>query len=176
MILAFNLNLPVNGLANDSPTFISLCFKMEKAHWFYLDEYVWNDATLQRCSQMSFFHQTFSRCSNLQWHYNNDHFDDIVHNWKYMKNKLPSYGAIILNENKDKVLMVQCYHSKTWGFPLGKAFCADSGQEEDAVKCAVREVDEEISLNISNLISNEDYIEKFIHGKKVGLFIIKGRR
>lgn len=50
--------------------------------------------------------------------------------------RIPVCGAIILNSNLDKCVLVKGWSSKSgWGFPKGKI-----NQEEEYDCCAVREV------------------------------------
>ena len=57
---------------------------------------------------------------------------------RYKKN-VPTYGAILMNSDLDKVLLVQSYFAKSsWGFPKGKV-----NEDEDPLHCAIREVYEE---------------------------------
>lgn len=49
---------------------------------------------------------------------------------------MPTYGAIILNEDLSHVLLVQSFLTKaSWGFPKGKV-----NEEEEPWLCACREV------------------------------------
>lgn len=58
--------------------------------------------------------------------------------FRYKKN-VPTYGAILMNSDLDKVLLVQSYFAKSsWGFPKGKV-----NEDEDPLHCAIREVYEE---------------------------------
>lgn len=61
---------------------------------------------------------------------------DVLKEWREYKRSVPTYGAILLNEDMTQVLLVQSYWTKTsWGFPKGKV-----NQDEDPLNCAVREV------------------------------------
>lgn len=48
---------------------------------------------------------------------------------------VPTFGAVLLDDTMSNILLVQSYMGTSWGFPKGKV-----NQEEDPVKCAVREV------------------------------------
>lgn len=61
---------------------------------------------------------------------------EVLKEWREYKRSVPTYGAILLNEDMTQVLLVQSYWTKTsWGFPKGKV-----NQDEDPLNCAVREV------------------------------------
>ena len=63
-----------------------------------------------------------------------DQVDQIIEDWRQYKISVPTYGAIILNEDLTKVVLVQSYWNKTsWGFPKGKV-----NEEEPPHLCAVR--------------------------------------
>ncbi|KAL3289298.1 hypothetical protein HHI36_003728 [Cryptolaemus montrouzieri] len=66
---------------------------------------------------------------------------------------IPTYGAIFISQDNSHVLMVQRY-SGNWNFPRGKMKSGENPEEY-----AVREVFEEVGLDISNLIKSDEYIE-----------------
>jgi mRNA-decapping enzyme subunit 2 len=56
--------------------------------------------------------------------------------WRDYKQAVPTYGAIVLDEDLSNVLLVQGYYAKSsWGFPKGKV-----NEEEEPIHCACREV------------------------------------
>lgn len=96
--------------------------------------------------------------------------DYILEQWKEYKMNVPTFGAILLNEDLTKVLLVQNYWAKnSWGFPKGKV-----NEDEDPSHCAVREVFEETGFDIGNLIDKNDFVESIIHDRLVRLYIISG--
>ena len=77
-------------------------------------------------------------------------------------NKIKKAGAIILNNNMDKCLMVFQKNSNLWGIPKGQ-----KEDNEDSYVCMIREVKEEVGLNLNNIkfeilksaiIMNESFI------------------
>lgn len=47
--------------------------------------------------------------------------DQVIEEWRSYKSQVPTYGAILINENLDKILLVQGFYAKSsWGFPKGK--------------------------------------------------------
>lgn len=83
---------------------------------------------------------------------------------------VPTYGAILLDEKMENVLLVQGYWARSsWGFPKGKV-----NKEERPHDCAVREVQEETGFDISKLIDKEEYIDHCVNEQQIRLYIITG--
>ncbi|NXU65542.1 DCP2 hydrolase, partial [Horornis vulcanius] len=94
----------------------------------------------------------------------------VLDQWKEYKMGVPTYGAIILDETLENVLLVQGYLAKSgWGFPKGKV-----NKEEAPHDCAAREVFEETGFDIKDYICKEDYIELRINDQLARLYIIPG--
>jgi 8-oxo-dGTP pyrophosphatase MutT (NUDIX family) len=93
------------------------------------------------------------------------------------KIKVPVCGAIILNPDLTKVLLVRGWKSNaTWGFPKGKI-----NQQEKQTSCAIREVSiglmkvfEEIGFDCSPYLRENEYLERKIHDQNVRLYMISG--
>lgn len=104
----------------------------------------------------------------LQCHANN--LDVILEEWRYYKQSVPTYGAILLSEGNTHVLLVQSYWAKSsWGFPKGKV-----NEAEEPAHCAIREVYEETGFDITNYIDAENYLESVINEQLVRLYIVTG--
>lgn len=148
-----------------------ICFQIELAHWFYIDEYVSNSAGypgLRSCNFREFAEHMFRHISFLRGYA--DDVDDVLDNWREYRLSVPTYGAIIINEDLTKVLLAQGYWSKNnWGFPKGKV-----NQEEAPHDCASREVLEETGFDISKIIDRELYLQALINDQTVCLFLIPG--
>lgn len=94
----------------------------------------------------------------------------ILEEWREYKQSVPTYGAILLNEDWSQVLLVQSYWAKSsWGFPKGKV-----NEDEDPAHCAIREVLEETGFDITNYIDPEIYLESVINEQLVRLYVITG--
>ncbi|XP_048382093.1 m7GpppN-mRNA hydrolase isoform X2 [Stegostoma tigrinum] len=99
-----------------------------------------------------------------------DDVEKILDEWKEYKMGVPTYGAIILDETLENVLLVQGYLAKSgWGFPKGKV-----NKEEAPHDCAVREVLEETGFDIRDRICKDDFIEQRINDQLARLYIIPG--
>ena len=99
-----------------------------------------------------------------------DNVDQVLEDWRDYKLAVPTYGAIILNQDLTKVLLVQGYWSRTsWGFPKGKV-----NEDEAPHLCAVREVYEETGYDIAQRINPKDYLSQVINDQTSWLYLIHG--
>ncbi|XP_007192161.1 PREDICTED: m7GpppN-mRNA hydrolase isoform X2 [Lipotes vexillifer] len=147
---------------------IRVCFQIELAHWFYLDFYMQNTPGLPQCGIRDFAKAVFSHCPFLLPQ--GEDVEKILDEWKEYKMGVPTYGAIILDETLENVLLVQGYLAKSgWGFPKGKV-----NKEEAPHDCAAREVFEETGFDIKDYICKDDYIELRINDQLARLYIIPG--
>jgi len=144
-----------------------LMFEVEKAHWFYLDHWRERDSSLPSLGMRDFAIKIFAHTAFLQGYVNG--FDTIFTNWQEYKRGVPTFGAIILNTNLTKVVMVQGWGGKSWGWPKGKL----NKDESDAV-CAAREVYEEIGFDVTPYVDEENELTAKMHGQHMKLFIIPG--
>ena len=95
----------------------------------------------------------------------------ILEEWRQYKISVPTYGAIILNEDLTQVLLVQSYWNKnSWGFPKGKV-----NEDELPDHCAIREVLEETSYSIADIIDPEQYSECTVNEQLIRLYFIPGK-
>ncbi|CAJ1447059.1 unnamed protein product [Effrenium voratum] len=93
--------------------------------------------------------------------------------WSQRQLAKPRCGAAIFDARQERLLMVQSFH-RVWCFPAGKL---EEGEEE--VDCAVREVQEEIGIDIADRINERQFVKSIITDKQqraipVKLFIITG--
>ncbi|XP_026152895.1 m7GpppN-mRNA hydrolase isoform X2 [Mastacembelus armatus] len=147
---------------------IRVCFQIELAHWFYLDFCVQNTPGAPHCGIRDFAKAVFHHCPFLLPH--GEDVQKVLEQWKEYKMGVPTYGAIILDELLENVLLVQGYLAKSgWGFPKGKV-----NEDEAPHDCAVREVLEETGFDIKNRICKDMYIEQKITDQLVRLYIIPG--
>lgn len=176
----FIINVPETAKQN----LIRICFQIELAYWYYLDFYVNNERKLKSCGFKEFaahvfqvfvfycyytiLNLCFQHLPFLQSHANR--LDTILEEWRYYKQSVPTYGAILLSEGNTHVLLVQSYCAKSsWGFPKGKV-----NEAEDPAHCAIREVYEETGFDIANFIDPENYLESLINEQLVRLYVIAG--
>lgn len=147
---------------------IRLCFQVELAFWFYLDFYCPENPMYPQCTMKEFTQMIFQHVPSLREHL--PKLDVIIESWKEYKMAVPTYGAILLDETLEHVLLVQSYWVRaTWGFPKGKV---NEGEEPHI--CAAREVLEETGYDITALLNKSEYIERQIHDQVTRLYIIVG--
>lgn len=80
------------------------------------------------------------------------------------------YGAILLNKDCNKVLLVTNFHNTNYSFPKGKV-----NENETGLNCAIREAWEEIGFSIKGLITENDKISiQARNGKLTTMYIITG--
>ncbi|XP_027131240.1 m7GpppN-mRNA hydrolase isoform X2 [Larimichthys crocea] len=147
---------------------IRVCFQIELAHWFYLDFCMQNTPGAPHCGIRDFAKAVFHHCPFLLPH--GEDVQKVLEQWKEYKMGVPTYGAIIVDESLENVLLVQGYLAKSgWGFPKGKV-----NEDEAPHDCAIREVLEETGFDIKNRICKDMYIEQKITDQLVRLYIIPG--
>ncbi|XP_018099806.1 m7GpppN-mRNA hydrolase isoform X2 [Xenopus laevis] len=123
---------------------------------------------LPQCGIRDFAKAVFQHCPFLLP--NGEDIQRVLNEWKEYKMGVPTYGAIILDESHENVLLVQGYLAKSgWGFPKGKV-----NKEEAPHDCAAREVYEETGFDIKDRMCNNDYIELKINDQLARLYIIPG--
>lgn len=143
-----------------------ICFQIELAHWYYIDELV-PKYKVPKLKLNDFFELVFRNYKKLKTV--NSSSSSIYQNWLKFKTKIPVYGAIMIDKNMNKVILVQSYNSRQWAFPQGKI-----NDNEKAVDCAVREVFEETGLDIKGKIDDNNYISVFNGSRHLNLFIVFG--
>ena len=87
-----------------------------------------------------------------------DHVDiveEVIADFMDYKRSVPTFGVILLNSSLDKVLLVQSYKRKRWGFPKGKV-----NEGEEGMACAGREAQEEIGINVDSLLDPDTWCEQ----------------
>lgn len=145
-----------------------VCFHIELAHWFYLDYNCVEQKELPKCQFKEFARLIFMNVPFLQQHVAK--LDSVIDKWREYKMAVPTYGAILLDETMDNVLLVQGFWARSsWGFPKGKV-----NADEDPLVCACREVLEETGYDCSTAISAKDYIELHIQDTLIRLYIVTG--
>ena len=148
---SYSLNIQPEAEKND---LIRLFFQIELAHWFFLDFYCTQDENSGLvCGIKQFALKIFEHIPFLNHHVPN--LQQILEEWRSYKMSVPTYGAILLTPDMRNCLLVQSFFAKnSWSFPKGKV-----NENEDPVKCAVREVYEETGFDCSHLIDENAFVE-----------------
>lgn len=146
----FLINLP-EAEKND---LIRLFFQIELAHWFFLDFYCTQEQnSIFVCGIKQFALSIFEHIPFLNHHVPS--LNTLLDEWRAYKLSVPTYGAILLTPDMKNCLLVQSFFAKnSWSFPKGKV-----NENEDPVKCAVREVYEETGFDCGHLIDENAFIE-----------------
>eukprot|EP00982_Pelagococcus_subviridis_P014923 31366-Pelagococcus_subviridis.AAC.3 len=146
----FVLNCP----AEELNSFERILFLVEQAHWYYEDFVREEEEHKHRLKSMSlkqFAGLMFNKCAPLRRY--KDKVDDIYKAFTNYKLSVPVGGIIILNPDMSKVLMVKTWKGSSWGFPKGKI-----NKDEPESVCAAREVLEEVGVDFSAYVRDEDSI------------------
>lgn len=144
----FVLNCPEEEL----DSFERILFLVEQAHWYYEDFVREEQRNLKGMKLREFAELMFNKCSTLKRY--KGKVDEIYKKFTNYKFSVPVGGLIILNPTLDKCVMVKGYKSgSSWGFPKGKI-----NKDEPEVECAAREVLEEVGVDFSGLVREEDSI------------------
>lgn len=151
----------------DSPPFRRFLALVEEAHRCYEEDLVVQDPTLSPLPFREFARIMFHSCEPLVPYVAYVH--KIVDDFEAYKSQIPVVGAVILNQNLKKCLLVKCSRSGRWSFPLGKR-----GYDEHDHQCAIREVLEKTGFDISGLLDLQDYIEVTIGEERVRFYVIFG--
>ena len=130
-------------------------FQLEKAFWRYINQFDEEKvARMENYFQLKDFAlQIFPRVPFLRDHV--DIVEEVIADFMDYKRSVPTYGVILLNSTLDKVLLVQSYKRKAWGFPKGKV-----NENERGEVCAAREAEEEIGLNVDELLDPDTWCEQ----------------
>ena len=140
----FILNIPSKELASSTRLF----FQLEQAHWFYSDFLVdseeYPDSTLPTYKTLKAFALIMFEFSPLLSIFETD-FDHKWNDFRAYKRGISTYGAILLDDKCEKLVLCNTWDGKSWTFPSGK-----KNEGESAVACAARETYEETGFDISS--------------------------
>ncbi|EKX36948.1 hypothetical protein GUITHDRAFT_78534 [Guillardia theta CCMP2712] len=128
-------------------------FRIERAHWEYLDQHRKDNPRLPSLRFASFAKHVFLRIPMLAPLSKMEDIGTLLKHFSRVKAGTRSCGAIILNPSCDKCVLVRGFKSSAFGWPKGKV----EHWESDAT-CAIREVQEEVGLDISSLLNETDSI------------------
>ena len=170
LCVRFIINLPSEEL-EDIPR---ICFQIEEAQWFYEDFIRPIDPTLPSLNLKDFSMRILEHCP-LTSQFSNELHQAAYQEFLGYKTRVPVRGAIILNQDMDKVLLVKGWKKgASWSFPRGKI-----NKDEDDLVCAIREVDEETGYDIAKAGLAKDpesikSIEVTMREQHMKLFVIRG--
>ncbi|GAW83297.1 mRNA-decapping enzyme 2 [Plasmodium gonderi] len=149
---------------------VHLYFQIQEAYWWYDD--MWQEKYPDKLPKLSlkiFGYLICDDCPILKKYVPPSAHEKFSLNWRRYCRTIPLRGAILLNHNLKKCLLVKGWSTDSWSFPKGKV----DELEEDSV-CACREIYEEIGIDIFPYIDEQVYIETHIEDQPIKLFIIPG--
>ncbi|KAF8821119.1 hydrolase, NUDIX family protein, partial [Cardiosporidium cionae] len=149
---------------------VHLYFQIQEAFWWYED--VWREGNAHKLPKLSlkdFGLLIASDCPVLKKYVPPSQNEIFLRNWSRYCRTIPLRGAILLNGDLKKCLMVQGWRGGSWMFPRGKV----DEMEEDSM-CACREIWEEIGVDISPYIDEQVFIETVVEEQPIKLFVIPG--
>merc|ERR1711865_176829 len=161
--MRFLSNLPAAELNNAVRVFM----QVEQAHWFYEDFFVDKYTHLKSMKMPVFAKALFEQSDVLASVAHKS--DNFYTQFKNYRHQIPVCGAIMLNEQCDKVLLVRSWQGKSWTFPRGKI---NEGEIEHI--CAAREVYEETGYMPEIDPAIHTRLEANDHGKSVILYVVPG--
>ncbi|CAL8125902.1 unnamed protein product [Orchesella dallaii] len=167
VICRFLLNIPKEEKFDS----IRVCFQIELAHWFFVDYYCGEGCTpvlasLHSIPYNQFAFIMFQKTPHLRKRL--PEIDKHLAAFREYKMRVPTYGAILMNESLTKVVLVQGFRNQ-WGFPKGKV-----NEVEEPVSCAIREVFEETGYDIAPLVNENHFIESKALERNDRLYLVRG--
>ena len=136
-------------------TFPRLLINIEEACWFFADEFCSGaPLVIDKKYERKFTQRIFHEWPLLRHHL--PQLAELQEDFRLnYKSRIPSYGCVIFNKTLDKLLFC-IYHNqrdrivKKLDFPKGKV-----DEDETAIECAIREVQEE-----TNILLRKDHINE----------------
>lgn len=159
------MNLPAEEMESSG----RLGFQLEQAWWFYDDFFRAENPSLTKMNLKRFAVCLLDRYP--AWKAANSiDSEQIITDFLRYKSQVPTCGAILLNPQLTKCLMVKGWGpGATWGFPKGKI-----AKGETPEQCAAREVSEEIGHEITGKFSPEDFVQTETGPHAIRLYLVPG--
>eukprot|EP00012_Vannella_robusta_P011098 CAMPEP_0206194068 /NCGR_PEP_ID=MMETSP0166-20121206/6969_1 /ASSEMBLY_ACC=CAM_ASM_000260 /TAXON_ID=95228 /ORGANISM="Vannella robusta, Strain DIVA3 518/3/11/1/6" /LENGTH=311 /DNA_ID=CAMNT_0053610955 /DNA_START=187 /DNA_END=1119 /DNA_ORIENTATION=+ len=139
-------------------------FVVERAHWFYIDFMRPMNPALPELKEKQFFNMLLTHSGLLK---NGSVLNSKFAQWKTYRGKVPVCGCILINKKYTKILLAKNKHNRCWSFPCGKV-----NKSESFVDCAVREVHEEVGIDVSSMINQKHDIPARANGRDFHFFVI----
>ena len=155
----------LSGLPAEERVPDRLMFNLEEAHWYYEDWMV-KENRLNTMSFHVFVRKMLERFPGLAPAHTHREMMEL---YRRYHGETPRRGAIILSPDMEKVVLVTNFTNTSFGFPKGKM-----NQGESDVACAVREVWEEIGINISQYVDPNEHLDYPEDSDEQRLFIVLG--
>ena len=144
-----------------------LVSNIEPAFWYYEDILRTQNPEYHNFKTFRSFSQALFLQSEILANLNVD-FPREFSAYKRYRSQVPLCGGILLNELGDKVLLVRDFNSMSWMFPRGKKIPGESDMD-----CAVREVMEETSFDITGHVNEKEYLSMKANNRDLKLFLVR---
>jgi len=160
----FLLSIPEDELKWDRRVF----FQLEQAHWYYEDFFADRYATIPHLKLKAFSLSLVRHSGDLfpKAAASQAEFDKVWNQFRAYKGSIPVFGSALLNASCTKVLLVNNWSGKCWGFPRGKV-----NEGESPAFAAARETHEETGYDATAIINEEDFVERVVQGKQIALYV-----
>lgn len=163
----------INSPAEELSCMERLGFLVEQAFWYYDDFYYdQNPGRLPKYGTLKAFAFAFYKhCPQIfPFSPTDSNFEQEFGKFLKYKSSIPVIGAVMLDETGKEIVLVQGYHARgnTWTFPKGKI-----NQHERYEDCAKREVFEETSFEVNDLLKPSNFIELVNENQLIRLYIIE---
>ncbi|CAK9015830.1 unnamed protein product [Durusdinium trenchii] len=124
----------------------------KEAHWFYLDEIVEHEKGSYPALDVFAFVELLAETKEvLRSLRHPDEWVELYRRWSDRRMSKGRAGAVIFDGRLESILMVQSFRG-SFSFPAGKL-----EDDETEVECAIREVQEELGMDLSQLL-NERFV------------------
>ena len=166
----FIINLPHEDLLDMN----RLSFMMEEAHWYYEDFIRALNPSLPTYNLKGWIDKVFEHCPIFE-DVNRAYSKQAYHEFLAYKKRIPVRGAILLNRELDKLVLVKGYKkNSSWSFPRGKM-----NRDESPLDCAIRELYEETGFDVreAGLLPKDESTVKHlfqeIKDQEIRLFVFR---
>eukprot|EP00913_Durusdinium_trenchii_P010836 g10165.t1 len=143
----------------------------KKAHWFYLDEIVEHEKGSYPALDVFAFVELLAETKEvLRSLRHPDEWVELYRRWSDRRMSKGRAGAVIFDGRLESILMVQSFRG-SFSFPAGKL-----EDDETEVECAIREVQEELGMDLSQLLNERQHVKAILSDKErripMTLFVI----
>lgn len=150
-----NVRFLINQAVEELKDMNRIFFQCEEASWVWEDCVRQVDKTLPKMNVLALAERMFKR-SQMFPDLTRAEFLMAFNKWRKYKSLVPVRGAIMLNQDMTRVVLVQGWKGHRWSFPRGKI-----NQNESDLDCALREAWEEtgVDLRKAGLVLSDDQME-----------------
>lgn len=150
-----NVRFLLNQASEELKDLKRIFWQCEEASWIWEDIIRKQDTSMPKMNTLALSERMFKR-SQLFLGLTRADFLMAFNEWKMYKTTVPVRGAIMLNKDMTRVVLVQGWKGSRWSFPRGKI-----NQNESDLTCALREAREETGFDLekAGLVLSDDEME-----------------